>query len=1267
MARFSGISGVQSREWRKLVASYANSKKDYVRTVKFPLELPEASTIDFEDVKRLFDVTEGTDDGSLYGVLVNTHLAGFRFFPNARQNLSFRQLGKLEADFVKQWLSQADMGLKLSPSVIIEFAMTPRRKVKGTEKEFSWQTIISDFSLKIGLTASNRNQESKVVALAESFARRISSEFRSWDQMIQSRDRVLTLFDEEASSNNFSLPSVAGCLSANVELKPAECSIAFDNSLLVPEGLLKSSVGIHQVVAQKMNMLRTVSGKNPKPAEVQAEITTATNNALSWLFGTGFKYWRETPIEKIIEDFNVPDERHDSIENLQLVFRNVATDELFGSPHYSNFRSSVGGKLDSWIANYVSQLLKIEESLQDFEEWTLNDNLKTEPASRYFRALGLTHKELNSSINGIASSIAETSDALQVLLGNSTTLPDNTHVEQIQTFSNHISAVVGSLLSIKNAIQLDAESGQLDLVSLAKTCNFAIPKWLKPLPKVNQISGGIPDINAELSELEETFRDISALRTKYKTSVLAVARNEAELLPELMSQEQREAELLSRRKMVGASPTSQAKRNVLNRLCGLGRNGSSFLKQVLLETLASLFVSKKDLRRYLNNGLGSIYVSPFSTGRHEALRLNAEKLDEILPVQTVSYVREKLYEQVLKDKDFFLYQDLLRVEGLLDSLELSRLPEHVPREWLSLEEIINKAHVPAALIPLLSADTLTRQTVIKLSNLLTSQLNGALARAFRESFFVRAKFVRVGYNELHWVPKEGRMWSPPTQVESSSGPLGDAIRIIRDKTSNLTGPIDAAEGAEAILSGLSKDALRGSIVAPILQQMPHNWFLDLKITGHESLLEGFGVDKERIRRNSKKMMTPCRIVGSSASKTLIDKWLEDTEVKVGEHNIMFEQHYRQSVSLDNDLNPVIKIYPADMKAELALTITDQRKSKNLAHPIKDSVIGIDLGEAGIGFSVFDTEEIQRAVAEGREASPSKSGSVPVRSVRDLIKRVKRHRKIVQPRQRFRQGASTALEKLRDGALGDICFVIDALCAEHRGFPVLESSVVNLASGGKQLQLIYDKIVHTYYFSDVDAHKAARRHHWTGAENWEHPSLGETERKQDINGFFKPTGKRRALKLFPGSAVHPAGTSQVCSACYRNPYKIIDDSVADDGEDTFEVKDSRVELAGGDLIRLRQTKDLNKSALQIDQEMKGYARRKERPPYQYPVAITKIDQSSLKRSIRSQLRHGQKSTRSKDTTQSFYSCVFDDCGHQMHADENAAINIVRKWIVDKGIH
>ena len=165
-------------------------------------------------------------------------------------------------------------------------------------------------------------------------------------------------------------------------------------------------------------------------------------------------------------------------------------------------------------------------------------------------------------------------------------------------------------------------------------------------------------------------------------------------------------------------------------------------------------------------------------------------------------------------------------------------------------------------------------------------------------------------------------------------------------------------------------------------------------------------------------------------------------------------------------------------------------------------------------------------------APIASGSIPIPSVRRLIKAVKRFRGTTQRAQSFREGNNTALQKLRDNVVGDVLATIDTLCARLRGFPVLESSVVNLSSGAKQLALVYDRVVHSYCYSDIDAHKTAREHHWAGANNWDHPFLERTKKKQSKDGTWVP-GKHERLKLFPGVSVHPAGTSQRCHKCGRN--------------------------------------------------------------------------------------------------------------------------------------
>ena len=79
-----------------------------------------------------------------------------------------------------------------------------------------------------------------------------------------------------------------------------------------------------------------------------------------------------------------------------------------------------------------------------------------------------------------------------------------------------------------------------------------------------------------------------------------------------------------------------------------------------------------------------------------------------------------------------------------------------------------------------------------------------------------------------------------------------------------------------------------------------------------------------------------------------------------------------------------------------------------------------------------------------------------------------------------------------------------------------------------LKIIYGSILRLYTYSDIDAHKSKRAHHWLTkrAPMWKHQDLLAAKDK-------KP------LSLFPGVAVGPAGTSQMCSWCQKNPLTIID--------------------------------------------------------------------------------------------------------------------------------
>ena len=1270
MSRFSGRSGANARKWRQSIAEVARNKKDYVRTLKFPLEIG-SDAIDFAKISELFEVTEGTSQHSLFGLLVSTHLAGFRFFSSAGKNNSFRSLGKFDVDFFERWKSEFALAPELSPSSLVDFATRPRRKRNGVPKEFSAEKIVAD----LGFKASQLETDETAAALIREFASQLTTRFSSWTELNNGAENALKLFDDIAASQGIDLPQVGGALAQKVPLKPPECSIAFDGALLHLDSLQASEYSLHQVVAQKMRMLRQSNDEEIKASKVQLEITTGSNNALSWLFGTGFLYWRNTGLDQIMRDFHIPISHLETIRELKGIYENVPLDTLFEAKHFADFRSSVGGKIDSWVANYVKQINDIEDSLNKFEDWEPPSSMSSEDASGYFKSVGLTYQDMLFWLKRLGSLREAVLTALERLQGKSEDLPTDSDIDVIEQFSREVSGLAGGLQSVKNAINQELESDEPSHIERAKNCDFSVPKWLKKLPKVNKISGGLPDVSTETKAMEASFRDLRDLRKAFVSSVLENASQSDCLCPLMVSQIRQEKELLEKRGENASDAENQAKRNYLNRLCKLAGTGSATFRQAVFEKLAPLIKNPKDLNRILFNQQGSLYLSPYSRSRHEAVSLNENGLSACDPFALISDVLEAMFLLLHKESTLELYRDVLRLENLQMSIELARLEEAVPTAWLNdaVEQVKEHCNVPASMAALFNAEEISRSNVIKLCNLVTNELGGLLAKASRESFITRTGFLRVGVNELYWVPKKLRPWSPPAHVEKSNAPIGHALQYLRALPDVGKGPIDASQAVSKILGRANKKIPRGSPEeASILRQMPHDWYLDLKIKGFNcEEVTGFGVDKVSIKHKSSALDAPVRLIGPSAYKSVVDSLLVDPNLKIGEHNIMFVQHYQQSVTLDADLGPEIKTEPREVTAELALTVTDARKLKESdTHPLGNAVIGIDLGEAGIGYAVFLTEEIANAIKEGRTPEPMDSGGIPIPSIRGLIRQVKRHRKRIQPNQRFRQGYSTALQELREGALGDVRFVIDELCARHQGFPVLESSVTNLAAGAKQLPLIYDKIVHTYWFSDVDAHKMARKHHWAGAENWEHPTLFEKERKRKQDGTYKPTGKARRLKLYPGSAVHPARTSQICSKCERNPYKEVKGSVADSGEPKFKMNSGIVTLANGYRLKLLQRKDPDKDSAGTSAEMRAYKRKKETVPYTYPYkgyVAGSIGREDLERRIRQQLRRPQTSKRSKDTTQSAYSCVFEDCGWQMHADANAAINIVRKWISDRAIH
>ena len=1268
-------SGAAARRWRKQVAAFSRRSDDYVRTLKYPLDLSLSGQLDFGSIARLYEVTEGVGKGSLAGLLFATHLSGARLFPREPDTKVFRNqkgLAEAEAAFHAGWgaffgVSNAE----LTPGRLIGLLGTRPRSAQGVEPTYGTRPIAAELYKLVRGTRpdEDRNLLVNMRDTLDAFERELQAQFPSRADVSKNVPLALRIFDAVMASAGVSLPALQASEGTMEALTPKGSTMDFDWSLPSRNLADLDDTAIHSVVAQKLSEIHETqegwTGAGHTRKRVQKSISTENSNALSWLFGLGWVYWRTTSVTDICTDYGSDLANTALLERITALkewFDAIPADPVFAGKHYAPFRSSVGGKIDSWVANYLNRLGDLQTALSGaMDGFSLPSTLLDANNADLVTNAGVEVREVAETLRTLPALAAKVSPSLDALLGRNAALPGKVEVEAIEAFSDFMDGLSGLLQMVRNRLEQESESRDADRAARAKACQFTLPTWLKRLPKINRISGGLPKVEEELQAAEIK---LNLLRARYQDHIVTVkqwavdSNQSMDALAQFAEQEQR---LLDARGGAAAEPaTRMAKRKILQRVARLASTGSDQLKNGVRDLLAPLGIAAKDLNRLIFNALGALYRSPYSNSRHQAYAMDSAALEALDVVAFVERAVDCARSAFTLTPDLQHYRDLLRLESLATMVTLAGLPARVPTALVEREKLEALCRLPVFVRPLLETDSVARETLIKCINLYVSEMSGIIAMLFRESFVLKTKFVRVGENSLHYVPKD-TVWSPPAHYYGSSAPIATVLDRLAEETGNQK-VLPRTVVPKLLKADLFASQRGGSPFTAFLSQSPHDWFIDLGMPGVPAAAEvsSLRIDKDGVMRRMVPVRTPARLVGASSYKQVLDDWLVKSAIKFGEYNLMFLQSYRQSVTVAPDGGVSVRCEPAKVFAEVALTVTEPGLPATTAHPLAKSVIGIDLGEIGIGYSVFRAEDI---AAHGAGAQPVESGAIPIRSVRNLIRTVAHYRRRVQPNQRFRSRESTALESLRDNVVGDLAHAIDGLCARHRGFPVLESSLRGLAAGSAQLKLIYDRVLNLYTYSSTDAHKTIRKHHWAGADTWEHPSLQREELKER-KGKLLGTGQWIPLRLHPGADVHPAGTSQTCSHCGRNPIAMIYDDKRG-GQYTVE-ENGLVQLGSGEWVALKRRDNPSASSAEREIEARALRHQKRHAPYQYPEEQRRLTKDSLLTLVRRQLRQPQDSTRAKDTTQSRYACVFSDCGQVMHADENAAVNIVRKWVKDREV-
>ena len=792
----------------------------------------------------------------------------------------------------------------------------------------------------------------------------------------------------------------------------------------------------------------------------------------------------------------------------------------------------------------------------------------------------------------------------------------------------------------------------------------------------------------------------------------------------------------------------------LNKLGRLAQRMDGDNKREIAKLLSPCFADYKNgksvkCNAFLYNNRGALWKGKYGV-RYPPLLLGEAaysfdwevKLDEVAKTWLKDMDGDKCRDKL---RDWLELQRLLFVHRMKEMK--AEVPTNKARPNLPADKM--RAHWRRAL----AVDAVPANICRQMFNLYYSELRGMLFSLLRESFILRAAFRPILENHSFvQTPKADREWKVPRHLDNSTKPIQKALSALKDRGlyagQTIKNPVDAHSWMCSDTK-LPKEAKRA-----YFSQAPHDWHLILPWFGKENFspVNGLKISKTG-ELKGKSDVAAVRMRGPTAYKNRIvqvlgGKW------KAGEHTLIIEQEYEIAELRwrNNILTAKVEEYrpPSGFGAvpfdfpEVGGAKHDKDDSPK-AKPggqgyIWDRIVAIDLGERGIGYAVFDIPNFLERWGDnppGNEISADEfakvlrgvqpienpkdkngkpcadengrplkgKGAVSIPSVRELIRAAGQHRKIAQPRQRMQQNYSSALAERRASVIGDVCHAIEALCRAHRGFPVLERQVSGFESGARQLQSVYKSVSVRYVWqNDNDASKSARAHHWFRKSSktgklCAHPYLMENTVNFDSGAEKESPGRRvkntkiktGEMKMHPGKTVNAAGTSQTCALCGRNPFN------------HFHAGKSSGDFSGGvaidwhgGAIRLYE-----KSDDKDDGRQRKHNQRKLRLPWwKRPLVGRKSDKETRAR-LKFNMRRPPRSSRSKDTSQSRYFCVFTDCEnhwprgkmpkdhaerrdtrrHQeewekflrfddneasqrewgVHADENAAVNIGRRFL------
>jgi len=1272
---------------RREVAHRHPDKK--VETLPIPLKSASFDPVSVDREKRVLEVGEV----SVLNWLARLSIAGFRVHNTASEAQAAQNEAK-HRDTLDRILGRLEAldHPKITVANLVGFLTKEPRKNNLTFDEPTIAKVVASY---LGLGADKRGMSKGIAQhlLAEAdgwrgnVERPVTPELRA-EVLCEAADHVVLPSELLALIETFTPEALSayGVASTTLSCVPQLDEKATLEAMNASDGLLESGLS---AAAYRLG--------DPSDAVAALASDGPTYNGLSWLLNPkkGLGLWADGDAGAIADYYGCP---LPVVERLQEDARRILRDYRgsFGQLH--ELRNQVGGGLASFGDRYFTRLAELSESVTDvsslFEGLTFPDALLLPSSERAFWGTGFAGNDLKAAWDAVINDLPQVATGIAALQGVGSaptpTLLDTVEdgLDRIRQLFGHVRLVLNNLRVWRLDIEAAQAKGQSEVASTGEAAlsRIAIPDrlvsavgfkgWVSQEQDTNEIEVDDSATPKTVTPEPIDLPFMARRRTSPEPVAQVLARRKTELQDAIVLSRSLMDDLLNHEGIVDTLLTAfeaqdrrhyenrgatiddrflaiQSRRHFLDEWfrfwASLSRPALDYAQCELLALDLGYSDDSDNLdttgwrskaHQFMQEGKGCLWKSLFAKGRQKPYGLNSDRLLQA----DLQALYGRMTDWMATQHEVGGYPS---VEVDFHSLCAKQLEmcarvtdQPLPTDHPALMNWpLPTTFRPAEKARLERPDPLVGRDIARVAGRLAVSIRDAASFIHRKTHLDQAAFKPVKPLEsLGYLCKtktatgEDRYWCPPERLWKAESPAGNLLRslLADDRRSVPVANLLADLRAKA----RDADEAATKAIRALLVELPHTWGIVTDLPGLQGgadwpLDRVLMIGKTTIKLAPRKgqvypmVLTPVRF-------NLLDECLVGTRVHMP-GNLLLQYAYDRR----NDYVPEVRRVEAHVPTSKAAAPTDDKANS----PYLDRLVGIDLGERGIGFSVRDVSLPNTPLVA--------RGMVPVPAVRKLIKATRKFRQRHQKAMSVRT-SHVNFEEMREAVAGNVISVIKYLMWHYKALPVLESDLENLNGGQRQLSHTY-KAVTRYFLSDpntmpmqLTSADKARMNTWRGFRI-EHPYLDRVSTNPKTKApLVQP------FKLYPGTGVRAANTSKECSGCGVNPVKALRDH-----------KESRVALDEQGCVTLDSGVTLQ---FFTPASINAVTFGRGKPD---PIANRVVPISELRgHLINTQLRVRPASAQSKDTSQSRYwcanvACQHHDAEHMLHADMNAADNIVMR--------